>query len=409
VALRGSFSDTAPEDLLQILALGRKTGVLSVSDGSRRVDLVFENGTIVDAYDGLSRGTEVVFSLLGTRSGTFVFAPQDVETERTIEGDVQSLLLAGAHQLDNLAHAQTLLRCPTARPYVAEGAQIRLEALPEEDRTVLELIDGRRTLGEIAAGSGLGVRQAYVSLGRLVEEGFVELATASDETSPLAEARPPAATDGPGQADEPAAVTRPPTADELRELAAHLRGNAQAGPGRAIGGERGEGPVTRVKLLVIVTSEAVRRRLLEAWGDSLLSRARLTADDGGGEGRDGPVAFGRLDARPDLGLYIFIANGGWRREYLCRVLAREAMGYCLIVGPEPSDLLLAQDLLALLREACPGEGLVAATSPEDAAVVRNVLELPGNAIVTHVDCDSAASSQQVLCGLLEHLSALPAA
>ncbi len=224
MALHGSFADTEPEDLLQILSLGRKTGVLSVVDGSRRADLVFQNGMVIDAFDSAKRGAEVVFSLLGARAGTFVFTPREVSGERTIDCDVPSLLLAGARQLDNLTHAQALARQPTARPYIIEGAPTQPDHLVEADRAIIQLIDGRRTLGEIASGSGLGIKQTCVSIGRLVEEGVVALAVAADEGSPLVGEIPETATDEVAPT-EPLQGPQRPTAGELHEIIAYLRAN----------------------------------------------------------------------------------------------------------------------------------------------------------------------------------------
>jgi hypothetical protein len=131
---------------------------------------------------------------------------------------------------------------------------------------------------------------------------------------------------------------------------------------------------------------------------------------GGGEPTDdGPVAFGRVDVRPGLSLYVYIADGGWRREYVCRVLAGQVSGYCLVVGPGPNDLLTAEDLLGSLGEACPGAGVVAASVPEDESLVRRTLSVPPGVLVTTADCDSRAGVSEMLCVLLEHLVAVPAA
>lgn len=229
MALHGSFTDTEPEDVLQILSLGRKTGVLSVIDGARGAELVFRDGMITDAYDGSGRGAEVVFSLLGNRSGAFVFTPREVPEERTIDCDVPSLLLAGARHLDNVSQAQALARQPAARPYIVEGVAVEPDRLIEPDRVVVQLIDGRRTLGEIAAGDGLGMTQTCVSIGRLVEEGLVALAAAADESSPLTGRPAGAAPDRPPEAAEPPPASRRPTASELREIIAYLRTD----PGRS--------------------------------------------------------------------------------------------------------------------------------------------------------------------------------
>ncbi len=168
--------------------------------------------------------------------------------------------------------------------------------------------------------------------------------------------------------------------------------------------------MTNVKLLVIVTNDSLRHRLLRAWRPFVVRCGQSTPqsaeqDDGG----EGPVAFGRVDVREGLSLYVFIVDGSWRREYVCRVLAGQAYGYCLIVGAEPADLVLGQDLLDLLQEACPSGGVVAASRPEEAGLVRTALRLQPDVAVTSVDCDSRVAVNQLLCDLLEHLTAVPAA
>jgi len=168
--------------------------------------------------------------------------------------------------------------------------------------------------------------------------------------------------------------------------------------------------VTNVKLLVIVTNDFLRHRLLRAWRPFIVRCGPLASQSAEEDGNyEGPVAFGRVDVRDGLSLYVFIIDGGWRREYVCRVLAGQVYGYCLVVGPEPSDLALGQDLLDLLRQACPGGGVVATSTLEDANLVRAALSLPADAVVADVDCDSPADVNQLLCSLLEHLTAVPAA
>ena len=223
MALRGSFADTEPEDLLQLLALGGKTGILAVTDGRRQASLVFSSGMIIDAWDGATRGAEVVYALLGERAGTFIFTPQEVAEERTIDRDVASLLLTGARDLDDLNLAHSLLSQPTARPRLVEGPELDLEPLGEKERAVVALIDGTRTVGEIASGSGLSMRRVYLSLGHLVERGVVELVTATDEGSPLASGYEGPA-DGGREPAGPALEAMAPTSGEIREIVAYLRG-----------------------------------------------------------------------------------------------------------------------------------------------------------------------------------------
>ena len=168
--------------------------------------------------------------------------------------------------------------------------------------------------------------------------------------------------------------------------------------------------MTHVKLLVIVTNDRERRRLLRAWGPFVVAQRRGPEEAAGPvDPADSPVAFARIDVRAGLGLHVFIADGGWRREYVCRALAPQVCGYCLVVGPQPQDLTLAQDLLDLLAATAPPEGIVASSAAGHEALLRSTLSLPAEALVTSVDCSDRASVSELVCTLLEHLAAVPAA
>jgi len=231
LALRGSLSETDPEDVLQILAMGGKTGILRVLDSGHTTELVLEKGRIIDAFDEVHRGEDAVFGLLARRTGSFNFQAQEVAPERTIERDVQSILLSAARRLDGLAYAKKLLGQPTARPYVVDLPKADPAELTQTDRVVLDLVDGKLTLGEIAAGSGLDWEDAYAALGHLVELGVVELATAQSEASPLSvdSAGEPSADMGVTSRDA-VEVGALPSPDDIRAIIEYLRSASGAHP-----------------------------------------------------------------------------------------------------------------------------------------------------------------------------------
>ncbi len=169
--------------------------------------------------------------------------------------------------------------------------------------------------------------------------------------------------------------------------------------------------MTRVKVLVIVTSEVVRHRLLGTWHEFLVAQRGATADEvlGVQDRTDSPVDFGRIDVRDDLSLYVFIVDGGWRREYVCQALAADCVGYCMVVGPTATDLNLARDLVALLEDGGIVEGAFAVAGGQDPEVTRTVLGIPDSTPIVELDCDSQSSITELLCALLERLAAVPAA
>jgi len=166
--------------------------------------------------------------------------------------------------------------------------------------------------------------------------------------------------------------------------------------------------VTCPKVLLIVTNADERRRLLATWHDFVIRQpgTNFGSAPGAAQG-EGPVAFSRLRVREGLNLAVFIVDGGWRREYVCRVLADEVDGYCLLISDNPADLSMGLGLSQLL--AGTKLGLIAATVPGSEELVRSVLGLPADAAVPVVDCGNRQSVTGAVCELLEHLAALPAA
>ena len=168
--------------------------------------------------------------------------------------------------------------------------------------------------------------------------------------------------------------------------------------------------MTQAKLLVIVTNDALRRMLVHTWSETTIGGMGGPGDEPTsiGAGQE-PVAFSRVEVKEDLSLYLFIVDGGWQREYVCQALARRAAGYCLIVGPEDEEALLAADLMMLLHASGAPKGLMAAADAAAARRLRETLQLPDDTSIPTVDCESAESFKELLTTLLERLAAAAAA
>ena len=165
--------------------------------------------------------------------------------------------------------------------------------------------------------------------------------------------------------------------------------------------------MTCAKLLLIVTNADVRRRLLATWHDFVIRQPGTNLRGvPGAEITEAPVAFSRLNVRPGLDLALFIVDGGWRREYVCRALAAEVEGYCLLLGDSPADLSLAHGLLQLLGDMTPG--IIAGTAEGSDDLLRSVLALPPDTAIPVVDCDDRESVTELVCTLLEQVAVLQA-
>jgi DNA-binding response OmpR family regulator len=114
-SLAGHLAEVDLTEVLQLIEMGRKTGMLVLRNGEESGQVYFRNGEIVYARLDPWRGEEAYFTLLSWRTGEFVFAQQPVEVEDNIGGKGQELLMEGIRLLDELAEARRRLPPPETR------------------------------------------------------------------------------------------------------------------------------------------------------------------------------------------------------------------------------------------------------------------------------------------------------
>src|SRR5689334_22640516 len=104
MAIRGSLSEASLPDVLQLLAMGSKTGALSLTVPGSGGTIWFENGRICFAgVNGRSLHTEeAVFVMFKWNDGTFSFEPgiQPPQGSTLVSVDSQAILLEGARRVD---------------------------------------------------------------------------------------------------------------------------------------------------------------------------------------------------------------------------------------------------------------------------------------------------------------------
>ncbi len=79
--LQGNLAQTPMHDLLQFIALGKRTGALQVASGRRAGTVWFVEGTIVKNTFRGKQGMEGLFQVLDLKEGDFEFQEQEVSSE----------------------------------------------------------------------------------------------------------------------------------------------------------------------------------------------------------------------------------------------------------------------------------------------------------------------------------------
>ncbi len=230
MAIKGSLREASLPDVLQLLALGQKTGCLTLSDRSNLGHIYFREGricfaSIVNRRDRfgdilVKRGKitaeqleqavtaqekkrdrklgellvelgaitqsdleeyiriqvqESVYFLFTWVQGTFRFdsevTPEGFDVQLSI--NPQSLLLEGAHRVDEWSLIEK--RVPSFDHVFAvdEGSLAEAEVkLTEEQRAIVVLMDGKRTVGQLREESGLTEFETGKALYGLLTAGF---------------------------------------------------------------------------------------------------------------------------------------------------------------------------------------------------------------------------------------------
>lgn len=178
MAIRGSLTEASLPDVLQLLAMGKKTGCLGLTYANNFGYIYFTDGAISHASI-VNRGLgteEAVYLLFTWTQGTFNFEPgatPDDEVQLHCI-DPQSLLLEGARRVDEWALIAK--KIPTFDIVYAMDRHKMMEidrGLTSEEERLVPLIDGQRDVSAIIAESRLGEFVTAKTLYGLLTMGYV--------------------------------------------------------------------------------------------------------------------------------------------------------------------------------------------------------------------------------------------
>ena len=98
--IQGNLAEIPPFAVLQILEMGRKTGVLQVETDSGTGSLWLVDGAPVHAETKSQRGFDAAVAIANAASGRFSFEPSRAPPEHTVQASVTELLLEASRYLD---------------------------------------------------------------------------------------------------------------------------------------------------------------------------------------------------------------------------------------------------------------------------------------------------------------------
>jgi len=193
VAIRGHLSEASLPDVLQLLAMGNKSGALTLTVPGSGGTICFDGGRICyAAILGRNLGTEdSVFVMFKWTDGLFSFEPgvRPPAAARLVSVDPQALLLEGARRVDEWSLIEKKL--PSFDVFFAIDRQQLLRnsiALTDEQQQLLPLLDGYRDVHEVMRVSKMSEFDVGKALFGLLSGAFlVEVGTRAPEPGLVAE------------------------------------------------------------------------------------------------------------------------------------------------------------------------------------------------------------------------------
>ena len=191
-ALQGMLSETSMIHLIQILTVGKRTGLLTVANDGVKGMLFLQRGQIVDAVilltvtdEALLEGAEAFYNLLRWRDARFWFSPKTGEARgfhHTLAIGTTQLIMEGLRRLDEDREApRPALAVDSwvrAVPGAAEAGTIEI-ALNELAGRILSLVGpDSRQVGDLAAASGLGQLLTLMLVAELADAGLLQVVPA---------------------------------------------------------------------------------------------------------------------------------------------------------------------------------------------------------------------------------------
>lgn len=178
MGLKGSLAELPLADLIEMTALGGKTGRLTLFDeeGTAAGELAFRDGRLVGAVCGELGAEKAFYALLALKEGAFDFDPAAELDDESCNLPTETLLMEGMRRLDELGRLRCELPAPARVRLLGGEAQDELEA-----RVLGYLGPGARLLGDIVEGLLVGgdadEYDALKTLQRLAARGVVRVET----------------------------------------------------------------------------------------------------------------------------------------------------------------------------------------------------------------------------------------
>ncbi|MER2564757.1 MAG: DUF4388 domain-containing protein [Myxococcaceae bacterium] len=171
--IEGGLSQLPLPDLLQILAMNRRTGRLTLANGAEKGEIQLSAGQPVNARVGEIEGEKALFRLIAWREGTFAFVPGPAPLRTLVNRAMEDVLLEGMRQSDERD------RLLSGLPPIAQLLQRTADAADLVEphpvtAEVLQLLRAPRRISEVLDLTDSPDLEVLSAIGALLQRGIIE-------------------------------------------------------------------------------------------------------------------------------------------------------------------------------------------------------------------------------------------
>ncbi|HUL61288.1 MAG TPA: DUF4388 domain-containing protein [Anaeromyxobacteraceae bacterium] len=170
--IEGNLAQIPLVDLLQILAVNKKSGRLAVEREGERAEVALDQGRVVDAQMGAVGGEKALWRLLTRREGQFAFVPGPPGGTVRIERRLEELVLEGLRQADEVARLLAALPQPQDLVELTVHPSEIPPGLHPVTEEVVALLGAPRPFAEVVDRCRASDLEAMRAVSALLERGF---------------------------------------------------------------------------------------------------------------------------------------------------------------------------------------------------------------------------------------------
>lgn len=175
--IEGSLSQLGIADLLQILAMNKRSGKLALLRGDERGEIHVGEGRPMNARLGTIEGEKALFRLVSWTDGAFSFTPGPAPARARITRTMEEVLLDGMRRSDELARLVASLPPRFTRLQIAPDADLTQDQHPVTSE-VVELLGQPRPLGELLDLATASDLEILTVVSTLMQRGVVQVVEA---------------------------------------------------------------------------------------------------------------------------------------------------------------------------------------------------------------------------------------